>query len=123
MPSVIHTEFAARLRQSRTTQVAFARLCGVTTMAVNHWCRGRRDVPQWAWALANALSALEPAKLRAPPRLAWHVVLDVAPDCTAKAAAAARAKLAKRYHPDAGGDTAAMARINAAYDQAKKLRS
>ena len=27
MPSVIHTEFAARLRQSRTTQVAFARLC------------------------------------------------------------------------------------------------
>ena len=122
MPSVIHTEFAARLRQSGTTQVAFARLCGVTTMAVNHWCRGRRDVPQWAWALVNALAASEPAKLLAPPRMPWHIVLNVPADCTAKAAAAARAKLAKRYHPDAGGDTAAMARINAAYDTAKKLR-
>jgi DNA-binding transcriptional regulator YdaS (Cro superfamily) len=122
MPSVLHTEFAARLRQSRTSQVAFARLCDVTPMAVNHWCRGRRDVPAWAWALVNALAAVAPAKLLAPPQMSWHIVLDVPEDCTAKAAAAARAKLAKRYHPDAGGDSAAMARINAAYDTAKKFR-
>ena len=51
----------------------------------------------------------------------WHIVLDVPLGCTARDADAARKKLAKLYRPDKGGAADAMARINAACDEAKKL--
>lgn len=51
---IMHTEFSAQLRYAQISQADFARLCGVSTTAVSYWCRGRRDVPQWAWALSNA---------------------------------------------------------------------
>jgi hypothetical protein len=43
-------------------------------------------------------------------------VLGVAPDASLDEVAASYRELAKRRHPDRGGDAAAMAEINAAYD-------
>lgn len=122
MPIVVtHTEFAALLRRRNVTQIAFAKLAGVTAMAVNHWCRGRYAVPQWAVALANALDQTTAATLSKLPPLSWHEVLGVPFDAKLPAVSLACARLAKLYHPDAGGNTAAMQRINAAYDFAKRV--
>lgn len=121
--TVTHTEFAAQLRKAGLTQVQFARLCGVTPMAVNHWYKGRYSVPRWAWALANAASLVPLSKLSPAPTFPWFDVLGVTADSTVANATTARSKLAKRYHPDLGGDTAAMQRINAAFDTAKRLCS
>jgi hypothetical protein len=43
-----------------------------------------------------------------------HSILGVARDATAEQIRAARRELARRHHPDAGGDPATMQRINAA---------
>ena len=119
--NVIHTEFVATLTQANVTQSMFAKLCGVTNMGVNHWCRGRRAVPQWAWALALALKQVRASTLTMPPNLPWHAVLGVSPKATARDVKLARAKLAKKYHPDTGGSTDAMQRINAAYDEGLQI--
>jgi hypothetical protein len=44
---------------------------------------------------------------------------DSAPDCVVQAAHKA---LARMHHPDVGGDRDAMARVNAAFEEIKKLR-
>ena len=118
---VTHTEFTALLRRRNVTQAAFAKMAGVTAMAVNHWCRGRYPVPRWALALANALANSNAVSLGQMPVLAWHEVLGVPFNATMPAISLARTRLAKRYHPDMGGSTEAMQRINAAYDMAKRL--
>ena len=118
---VAHTEFAALLRRRNVTQAAFAQMADVTSMAVNHWCRGRYQVPQYALALANALETVTAGALTRVPSLAWHEVLGIPPTATVANARAARARLAKRYHPDLGGSIAVMQRINAAYELAKRL--
>ena len=46
------------------------------------------------------------------------VVLGVAPTASPAELAAARRRLARTLHPDAGGDAAAMQRLNAAYELA-----
>lgn len=46
-------------------------------------------------------------------------VVDVAPDCVILAAHKA---LARMHHPDVGGDRDAMAAVNAALDEIKKMR-
>jgi DNA-binding XRE family transcriptional regulator len=118
---LLHTEFAALLRRSSTSQAAFARLCDVTTKAVNNWCRGRQPPPRWAWALAVALTTTPADRLVVPPRFAWHETLGLGePPFTKARAAKARGHMAKLYHPDRGGDNEAMQRINAAFDEARR---
>lgn len=58
-----------------------------------------------------------PAAGRAKP---WWEVLGVDSRATVEQARAAWVELAKLHHPDAGGDTARMAEINAAFDAAKR---
>ncbi len=52
----------------------------------------------------------------APALASSYKVLYLAPGAPAELVEAARRVLSKRYHPDAGGDTATMQRINAAAD-------
>ena len=54
----------------------------------------------------------EPA---APPAPNWARVLGVAPDAEPAVVRAAYRALAKRYHPDNGGDTETMRRLNDAW--------
>lgn len=117
---VTHTEFAALLRAAGLTQAAFARLSGVTSMAANNWCRGRSRVPQWAWVLASAAALVPADDLVIVPELAWHQTLGVSPFATPQQISAARNALAKKYHPDVNGSRAAMQRINAAFEAAKR---
>lgn len=118
---IIHTEFITQLRLSGISQAAFARLCGVTTIAVNHWCKGRRPIPRWAWILACVSDNIDVRAMEHPPAFSWHDVLGVDKGCRLSEASAARARLARHYHPDVGGSTDAMQRINAAYDVAKAV--
>ncbi len=120
---VLHTEFAAQLRRVGVTQVAFASLCGVTAIAVNHWCRGRRQVPAWAWALVRALDHLTVEVVSSPPKLQWWETLGVSPVATPDRISVARRRLAAKYHPDIGGCVEAMKRINLAAEAASPRRS
>jgi DNA-binding transcriptional regulator YiaG len=52
---MLHTEFAALLARTGTSQAGFARLTGLTPRQVNNWCRGRAAVPPWAAILAAIL--------------------------------------------------------------------
>jgi len=117
MTKPLCTEFDAQIRLSGLTQSQFARHCGVTVKAVNNWCRGRQPVPPWAWGLARAAIHMSLQDLLAVPPADWRTVLGIWSKDHAKRA---RARLAKIYHPDIGGDAALMARVNAAYDAAMK---
>jgi hypothetical protein len=113
----IHTEFAALLQRNGYWQTDFAKLCGVTNNAVNNWCRGRRGIPRWAWVIAST-----PMSSVLTDTLAFtcQETLGVSYPRTPASAAKARATLAKKYHPDAGGRHEQMVRINNAYDVARK---
>ena len=50
----------------------------------------------------------------------WWDVLGVPQDCRLDAAREAHRTLAVKHHPDAGGDTARMAEINGAWEQAQQ---
>lgn len=50
----------------------------------------------------------------------WREVLGVDPSATLEQAKAAYRELARRHHPDAGGDPETMARINRAFQQAEE---
>ncbi len=113
----MHTEFMAQLRRSRLTQSEFARCCGLTVKAVNNWCRGRRKVPLWAWAIARAAEHTRLSTLTAVPDFDWQETLGT---WRIEQIARARGRLAKIYHPDLGGNTAAMQRINTAYAAARR---
>ena len=60
-------------------------------------------------------AALPPPTNRKP----WWDVLGVPQDCRLDEAREAHRALAIRHHPDAGGDTARMAEINGAWDDAR----
>ena len=60
--------------------------------------------------------ALPPPTNRKP----WWDVLGVPQDCRLDAAREAHRTLAVRHHPDAGGDTARMAEVNGAWEQARR---
>lgn len=114
---VIHTEFATVLRRSGKSQAALARLCGVTAVAVNYWCKGTRPVPQWAWIIAQLGPTASDLK---PPALEWYELLGVDKGADTQAVRSAWSKLARKYHADVGGDDETMKRINAAYEAARR---
>jgi hypothetical protein len=51
----------------------------------------------------------------------WHEVLGVPPGASLDQVKAAYRDLARRHHPDQGGDVETMARINRAFAQAKEV--
>lgn len=53
----------------------------------------------------------------------WWDVLGVPQDCRLHDAQSAHRRLAVKHHPDAGGDTAMMAEINRAWDEAQQALS
>jgi len=57
------------------------------------------------------------------PDDSWWRVLGVDRDASKEAIAARHRELAREHHPDRGGDAATMARVNAARDEALKLRA
>lgn len=118
---MLHTEFASLLRRSGTSQAQFVKLTGATPQGVNNWNRGRRRAPEWAIALAVALirtPSWELEALRKSIMFEWRETLGVTHACfaTQTDVKKARALLARKYHPDVGGMTTDMQRINAAYD-------
>jgi hypothetical protein len=122
MRTLLHTEFAALLARTGTSQAGFARLTGLTPRQVNNWCRGRAAVPYWAAALAVVLGEHAPeaiAMLLAEAAFAWHETLGVPPVADANTVRRAMTRLALGYHPDKGGTQRQMTRINAAYEQAR----
>ncbi|MEI7446591.1 MAG: J domain-containing protein [Burkholderiales bacterium] len=52
----------------------------------------------------------------------WHEVLGVAPAAPLDEIRAAYRRAAAQHHPDRGGDTATMARVNAAWQKAQEVR-
>jgi DNA-binding transcriptional regulator YdaS (Cro superfamily) len=117
MRTLLHTEFAALLARTGTSQAGFARLTGLTPRQVNNWCRGRAAVPYWAAALAVVLGEHAPeaiAMLLAEAAFAWHETLGVPPVADANTVRRAMTRLALGYHPDKGGTQRQMTRINAA---------
>lgn len=60
-----------------------------------------------------------------PPRkqpVDWPTILSVPSTATPAEIKTAYRKAALSVHPDRGGSTEAMARVNAAYDEAKRVR-
>jgi len=122
MRSLLHTEFAALLARTGTSQAGFARLTGFSPRQVNNWCRGRAAVPPWAAALTMILEQHSPeaiTMLLEETAFAWHETLGVAPNADPDAVRFAMRRLALRYHPDQGGTEAQMTRINTAYTRAR----
>ena len=108
------------------SQAAFARLAGVTARQVNKWARSGAAVPQWAALLAIALTEQSAEALicsLAGAKFSWAEVLGVSPHAETAEARRAMTRLAVLYHPDKGGTTEQMVRINKAYEEARKARS
>jgi transcriptional regulator with XRE-family HTH domain len=126
MRALLSTEFATLLDRADLSQAAFARLAGVTARQVNKWARGGAAVPQWAALLAAALMEQSADALigsLAAAKFSWAEVLGVSPDAEPTEARRAMTRLAVLYHPDKGGTTEQMVRINKAYEEARKARS
>ena len=56
-------------------------------------------------------------------QFAWHETLGVPPNADAAALRRAMAQLATIYHPDKGGQSDLMSRVNHAYERAQSNRS
>ena len=124
MRALLHTEFTALLARADVSQAAFARLSGYTTRQVNNWCRARAVVPPWAAALAVLLQETAPEAIQIlleEAQFIWHETLGVPPNADAGMIRRAWARLARAYHPDAGGTQEQMARLNAAYAAARAI--
>jgi len=120
--TLLHTELAALLARNGVSQAAFARLTGLTPRQVNNWCRGRAAVPPWAAALAVVLDEHSPDAITMrleEVSFRWHETLGLPPAADATSVRQAMSRLALAYHPDKGGTPAQMARVNAAYAQAR----
>ena len=123
MRALLSTEFSALSDRASLSQAGFARLTGVTTRQVNKWARGRAAVPQWAGLMAVALIEQSADSLIcsfAAAQFSWAEVLGVSPDAEPTEARRAMTRLAVLYHPDKGGTTEQMVRINKAYGEARK---
>lgn len=68
-------------------------------------------------AAFRGYAALPPPESREP----WYKVLGVPQDCDLDAAREAHRALAIEHHPDVGGDTAMMADVNCAWDEAQRV--
>jgi len=106
-----------------------------TVLACDKWDRVEDNL----WAIAKHVEALRGqerwgvgsverafagyAALPAPGESAaatWYKVLGVAHDAPFEVVRDAYREQARKHHPDNGGNTDAMARVNAAWDQARK---
>ncbi len=126
MRALLSTEFATLLDRANLSQAAFARLAGVTARQVNKWARGGAAVPEWAALLATAVreqSADVLIRSLAAAKFSWAEVLGVSPHAEPAEARRAMTRLAVFYHPDKGGTTEQMVRINKAYEEARKACS
>jgi hypothetical protein len=123
MRQFLHTEVQALIVRAGLNQAGFARLTGYTVQQVNAWCRGRSPLPRWAGLLLVALQEIPGDALEAlteNQEFTWHEVLGVPDNADPTQLRRARAGLAALHHPDKGGDTNQMQRINAAYDQGSR---
>ena len=79
-------------------------------------------MPKWAAVLAATLAEFSPDGLEIMVEAAdfsWAETLGLPPNAEPSLARSAVMKLALAYHPDKGGTTDQMARINAAYEKAR----
>lgn len=122
MSPLLHAELATLLARAGVSQARFARLIGLTPRQVNNWCCGRAAMPRWAALLAALLEERSPRALSlalADGAFTWHETLGLPPAADASSVRQAMTRLALAYHPDKGGTPTQMARINAAYVQAR----
>lgn len=79
------------------------------------------------WGAYTAEQAAEGARLALPPpdseRIDWPTILEVQRSWPLEAIKLAWERKAERAHPDRGGSAEEMARINAAWDAAKRERA
>jgi hypothetical protein len=73
--------------------------------------------------LEQAFSGFAALPARSEPAKAWHEVLGVVPHAPTATIRAAYRELARKHHPDVGGDPARMGELNAAYRAAMTERS
>jgi len=126
MRALLNTEFTALLDRASLSQAAFARLAGISARQVNKWARGGAAVPQWAALLVVALMEQPPEALICSllgAKFSWAEVLGVSPLAQPAEARRAMTRLAVVYHPDKGGSSEQMVRINRAYEEARKALS
>lgn len=91
------------------------RACGLTVAALRGIQRyGASELLERAF---TGFAALPPKGGGERP---WREVLGVGPEATIEQAKAAYRELARRHHPDAGGDAETMSRINRAWQQAEE---
>jgi transcriptional regulator with XRE-family HTH domain len=122
MRALLGTEFTTLLTRANVSQASFARTSGHTTRQVNNWCRGRAAVPPWAAALAILMQEASPEAIQIrleEVQFSWHETLGVPPNADDGTISRAMARLALACYPDKGGSQEQMARINAAYEQAR----
>ncbi len=72
---------------------------------------------QQRWGVGTVDQAFMGYDALPAPASAWWEVLEVAQDAGAEAVREAYRRLAKRYHPDAGGSSEAFLRIQKAYER------
>ena len=113
-------ELTALLRHFNMNRAGFAALCGVSTMAVSRWMRGR--LPAWPVRLLLAdrklIDLIDTGVADLP--LPWQVVLGVPRDCDSAIARQAYRSLSMRHHTDhCNGDDTAMKKLTRAWIEAK----
>lgn len=71
------------------------------------------------WGKDDAENRPDEGSVVQPDHEGWRMVLGLGPDADRKAVERAYRSLAKRHHPDRGGDAEAMGRINLAREEAR----
>lgn len=93
--------------------------------AIGNTLAALRGMERWGCAdvLARSLEGFKalPAPEPVAPARPWWEVLHVAPDADAAVVEAAYRALAKRAHPDVGGDPVRFRAIAAAYERARTV--
>ena len=126
MRDLLHTEFVALLNRADVTQAGFGRLTGVTARQVNNWAKGRAAIPRWAALIAAMLEDFTAETIEITVEAAvfdWSEVLGVPMSSDVSTIRQAMLRLAALYHPDKGGQSDQMVRVNAAYEQALNATS
>jgi transcriptional regulator with XRE-family HTH domain len=127
---MLHTEFIAYLRRSQLTQSQFARILGVEPLTVWRWSKGGRPIPKYAENMIYLLLSFPDAKVLGIrgrsielPSLTPHEILGIPTTANRIEAKKAWKNLSLIVHPDRGGCTESMKRVNAAFDSIRKSSS
>ncbi len=126
MRTLLHTEFVALLNRAGVSQAGFGRLAGVTARQVNNWAKGRAALPKWVALIAVMMEDYTPETLETAVEAAdfsWSEVLGIPAGSDVSAVRKAMLRLASIYHPDKGGLSEQMVRVNAAYARALRTAS